>query len=356
MTSSHPDGGPATFADDDDPVVASFRVFVKPELKGNRELVILNFPTKAAMDPSTIKPPKIREVRVKPQSGLYEVDEPIDTQNSYDHNKGVAWGMALSKSMEDKKGGSLGLAGGFGINAPPPNQAASSRRRNAENGDDEEQLSWAEASRQGKVLRTQTYSGTRSAEAKYSRHMVGVFKGKNIHFTPISSIVLLRPVAHHIDAATEQERLSRPNPAVAGGQGQTGDKAAAARAIQMTIKSATDGVATETMADRMKKVREEPWQHMDWVHDESEGAWEAYNECLLMRTTAAAAPQDNGDEKEEDKGKGKGKSKEAALEPAFKDDSGSPDLVDRVPHLKTSWGEEEMWRAVDKRGKRGKQR
>lgn len=177
MTFSHPDGGPATFADDDDPVVASYRVFVKPQLKGNRELVILQFPTKTAMDPSTIKPPKIQEMRVKPQSGLYEVDAPINTQNSYDSNKGLAWGQALAKSMEDKKGGSLGLAGGFGINAPPPSQAARSRGRNAGNGNDEEQLSWAEAARLDKVLRTQTYSGTRSAEAKYTRNMVGVFKG-----------------------------------------------------------------------------------------------------------------------------------------------------------------------------------
>ncbi|KAK4188145.1 DNA-directed RNA polymerase [Podospora australis] len=344
MTSSLPDGGPATFADDDDPVVATYRVFIKPQLKDNRELVIFKFPTKTAMDPSTITPPKIQEVRMKPQSGIIEVDEPVNTQNSYDRKKGIAWGVALAKSMEDKKGGSLGLAGGFGIGAPPPSQAARGRGRNA--GEEEEPLTWAEASRQNKVLRTQTYSGSRSRD-EWTQNMVAVFKGKNIHFTPISSMVMLRPVAHHIDAAAEQERLSRPNPAVTSGPGQAGDKGAAGRAIQMTIKSAQDGVATETFADRLRKVRAEPWQHMDWVHDEAEGAWDVYNECLLMRTTGTNSTTGDGDEKVHEEGKGKGK--EAASDEAAQDDSGSPDLVDRVPHLKTNWGEEEMVRALNKR-------
>lgn len=176
----------------------------------------------------------------------------------------------------------------------------------------------------------------------------------------------LRPVPHHLDASTEQERLARgpasggpaagANPS-SGGNG--GDKPAAGgggRAIHMTIKSAMDadgGVATETMADRLRNVQTEPWRRMEWVHDEAELAWEAYNECLLLRSGVgggAAAAQEGGDGEggagagagAED-GKGKGKEVDAA---AAVDESGAADLVEKVSWLKTDWGEQELLQAV----------
>src|SRR6185436_13787358 len=97
----------------------------------------------------------------------------------------------------------------------------------------------------------------------------------------------------HLDAATEQERLSR---APAGGAAATAQaEKAAGRAIHMTIKSAMDdgGVATETMADRLRNVQTETWQRMEWVHDEAELAWEAYNECLLLRSGAGVSNNSN---------------------------------------------------------------
>ncbi|SPQ25411.1 fa790018-7664-446f-bc79-6a8b9d6eb2c6 [Thermothielavioides terrestris] len=296
MSNSHASRGPSTtVAGDDDPIVASYSVFIKPPLPAHRNLVVLQYVNKTAQDPAQIRVPRISELRVKPNTAMYEVDVPIDTNEAYDRNKGIAWGTALQKSLEAKKGGSLGLAGGFNI-VPTSTTAGRGRRGAGAGNDDEAPLSWAEAARQDKILRTQTFGGGRSAQEANAKHMIGVFQGKNLHLTPVSSVVHLRPVPHHIDAATEQERLSRGAAAAAasgagsdkpGGGGAGGAGASSAgRAIHMTIKSAMDadgGVATETMADRLRNVQTESWRRMEWVHDEAELAWEAYNECLLLR-------------------------------------------------------------------------
>lgn len=202
---------------------------------------------------------------------------------------------------------------------------------------------------------------------------------ENLHLTPVSSVVHLRPVPHHIDAATEQERLSRaPAGGAAGpgaGAGGAGADKAAGRAIHMTIKSAMDedGVATETMADRLRNVQTETWQRMEWVHDESELAWEAYNECLLLHAGDHQQQQQQqqnqgalkGDGEEEEhaggqgegegggeegedkdkevKSKGKGKERAAAEGGG---DSAAADLVERVAWLRTDWGEQELLQAV----------
>ncbi len=106
----------------------------------------------------------------------------------------------------------------------------------------------------------------------------------------------------------------------------------------MTLKAAMDedGVAAETMADRLRAVQTESWRKMEWVHDEDEAAWEAYNECLLLKSQDALAGRDPDS-------KGKGLDTEEA---GTADDSGAPDLVNKVPRLQTEWGEDELLRAV----------
>jgi hypothetical protein len=183
-----PRGAAATTADDDDdPVVASYSVFIKPLLPEHRNLVVLQYVKKTAQDPAQIRVPRITELRVKANTGMYEVDVPIDTAEAYDRNKGIAWGTSLNKSMEAKKGGSLGLAGGFNI-VSTSNPTGRGRRAAAGNNDDEgAPLGWAEAARQDKVLRTQTFGGGRSAEEENTRHMIGVFQGStHTPFPPFS--------------------------------------------------------------------------------------------------------------------------------------------------------------------------
>lgn len=171
-----PKAGGQDANDVDDPVVATYSVFIKPPLPDNRELLILQYVNKTSQDPAHIRPPRISELRVKPKTGMFEVDVAVDTSQAYDQAKGIKWGTALRKSMETRKGGSLGLAGGFGIGGAGPRGAPPGGRRGA-NSEDAAPLTWQEATRQDKVLRAQTLGGGRGAEEQTANYMVGVFQG-----------------------------------------------------------------------------------------------------------------------------------------------------------------------------------
>lgn len=195
------DGGDATTSqqpgttitdDENDPIVATYSVFVKPALPKHRKLVVLEYVNKTSPDPNQLQQPRVLELRVKPNTGMIEVDVPIDTSDAYDKNKGIQWGVALQKSMEAKKGGSLGLAGGFGVGAAPPPRTGSRRGGGGGGGNDDEapQLTWAEAARLDKILRKQTLGGGRSAEEENTKHMVGVFQGSMFPRPPASYILV----------------------------------------------------------------------------------------------------------------------------------------------------------------------
>jgi len=99
-----------------------------------------------------------------------------------------------------------------------------------------------------------------------------------LHLTPVDQVVQLRPQFHHIDAQTELERRqSRESTAVRGVD---------PRAIHMTVKPAVDGEeeTTDTMAERIRAVQEEPWRKLKFVDEDSMEAWELYNDSLFVET------------------------------------------------------------------------
>ncbi|KAG5957540.1 hypothetical protein E4U58_005891 [Claviceps cyperi] len=168
---------------------------------------------------------------------------------------------------------------------------------------------------------------------------------ENLHLTPVSSLVHLRPQLHYLDATTQQERnassssssaaasTSKDNPS--GGTGA----APAARAIHMTIKNTADGdtVTTETMADRLRYVQTETWRKMRYTDENEEAAWEIYNESLFLQpkaevSAAAATAMDVDDDKKEKDSKG-----DAAAE---------TDLEGLVPRFGATWGARKMLEAV----------
>ncbi|KAH8681014.1 Sin-like protein conserved region-domain-containing protein [Xylariales sp. PMI_506] len=339
---SHPPAGPQTAASDDDtdPIVASYNVFTNPPPSASRKLLILQHPNKQGQQ--RLLPQALSEVRIKPGSGMIEVDVPMSYHDgSYDREKGMRWGQTLQRSMNQKNGGSHGLAGGFGVGVPAPRGG---RRRE----EDRDTYDWSEAVRRDQVLRTQTlggqFAGRNALADEECRWMVGVFKGGNLHLTPANSEIQLRPQLHHLDAATEQERLNRPRdgPGQGPGMGGPGGKdpsqpAAAPKAIHMTIKSSANGeqTTTETMADRLRHVQTESWQRLTFVDEDQLDAWELYNKTLLYRSsTAAAAAAAAGVS-------AKGKEKAAKL-----DEDEKEDLEKNAAQLRTTWTEEDLLRNV----------
>jgi DNA-directed RNA polymerase III subunit RPC5 len=151
-----------------------------------------------------------------------------------------------------------------------------------------------------------------------------------LHLTPLTSEVKVAPQFNHLGAAKEVDALRRRDPGAAGDKDGAGGGAAAgpARAIHMTVKSADgggadgSGLATETMADRMRAIALEPFRRIRFEPGDSDDAWRAYDEALRLRAAAPAA----------DSGKGKGKSAAGTGAAA-----GSERLADWVPHLRTDW-------------------
>ncbi|KAE9583707.1 hypothetical protein CGMCC3_g70 [Colletotrichum fructicola] len=331
-------GTPEPIDADADPVIASYDVFFNPSLPQGRKLWVLQQPNRT--DPRQATP---TEMRLKTRSGMVEVDVPLDYTQSYDKEKGMKWGRQLKASLEAKNGGTHGLSGGFGVGAPPPRP----KRRGEIDLEDEMYLEWPEAVRQDKVLRTQTLGG-QCPDHKEVQYMIGVFQGKDLHLTPVTNLVHLRPQLHHVDAVAQQERnasaaaAAKENAAAApaaGASGAGGQGAAAARAIHMTIKTTPDGAAAknETMADRLRSVQIEPWRKLKYTDENDEAAWEIYQESLILR-----APGDNKlPPAEEDEEK-----KKAAIEAGEAETKPTVDLAESMARLETTWGDDELLEAV----------
>ncbi|KAL8391918.1 hypothetical protein RB595_002211 [Gaeumannomyces hyphopodioides] len=373
-------------SDADDPIVESYHVLLKPELPAHQQLLVLQHPNRNVDYLSGAT-----ELRLKPASGMVELDMPLGHAASYDRAKGVNWGKALAQANTSRPGGAHGLAGGFGVGAPALRITAAEAKAGGVGGgrrggggggaDDDIEVvgggvaaaDFNEAIRRDKVLRTHTLGGQIATGDSQTRYMIGVFSGDNIHLTPITNLALLRPQLHHIDAKAELERATRrsaepgANGAASGGQGSSSNSAGgpggssgpAPRAVHMTVKSAgavendDSGAAGAevTMADRLKAVQTEQWRRLAYVDESADDAWAVYEESLVHRgldggghhhssATTAAAPA-----AEEDEGKGK----EKAKAPADDDDDADADegrLVDRVARLGTGWDETKLLHVV----------
>lgn len=162
--------------EEDDPITASYQVFLNPALPLGRRLLVLQHPNRTDNTP---RPPPT-ELRLKEHSGMVEVDMPMDNTTAYDREKGLKWGRTLQNSMAVKNGGSHGLAGGFGVGAVQ--QRAPRKKGDTEEDDN---LDWNDAVRQGKVLSTQTLGG-QYPDADEVQYMVGVFQGStsSLYNTP----------------------------------------------------------------------------------------------------------------------------------------------------------------------------
>lgn len=283
---------------EDDPIVAEYDVFIKPRLTDGREVMVLQFPNRAENQPYAAENHCApMELRIKPNSGMVELDVPIDISRNYDRDKGVKWGTAM-KTSEQVKGLGYGMAAGFGIGATGPRAAAGRGRGRGSDQQEVEPLGriqdveFERARHTGNVLKTQTLGGQIDKIESWSpQYMLGTFvdskpgyykiypniltTSDQLHLTPVDHITQLRPQFHHIDAFAEQDRIGKA-PAQA--------RIPEARAVQMIIKNPVDGEeeTTDSMAERIAATQAESWRRHKWIDENSPEAWEAYQKNLLV--------------------------------------------------------------------------
>lgn len=171
---------------EEDEIVASYDIFIKPHLKNGKKVYILQFPNRDAQQGYTAANSSMPlEIRMKEKSGLVEVDVPIDVFHNYDPEKGIRWGEAVRKSDHNKgsDAGSHGLAGGFGIGG---GQSARPRGRGVAHDDHEDMITQDELLRNfersvsgGRVLTKQTLGGQAiPKDSTTPQYMIGAFRNR----------------------------------------------------------------------------------------------------------------------------------------------------------------------------------
>lgn len=100
-------------------VTAKYRLFVnKPT---GKRAMLMQYPNrKVGQEYRATNGNTPLEIRMKPKSGLVEVDVPVEICANYDKEKGVEYGEAMRKSRLIQEGGSYSLGGGLGIGPPRP--------------------------------------------------------------------------------------------------------------------------------------------------------------------------------------------------------------------------------------------
>ena len=156
-------------------VQEKYNLYVNPSVK---HVLLLQYPDREPnqkyCDSIGQKPV---EVRIKPKSGIVEVDVPMDTEANFDREKGVDFGCALRKSNFSQRGQSYGLPGGLGIG---PNKAVRNDESTLTDGPPREGLleKFGEANDGGHVMNRITLGGRiipfRDGDPMY---MIATFNG-----------------------------------------------------------------------------------------------------------------------------------------------------------------------------------
>jgi DNA-directed RNA polymerase-3 subunit RPC5 len=164
---------------DSDPIMASYDVYIKPHISEDRQIYILQFPNRASdQHYSAAYEAKPQKLRVKEQTGMVELDVPVDAWRNYDREKGIKWGQAINKSNNAKGGGSHGLPGGFGIGGAAPGGRGRAKGEEAQMQNQQAMLNdYAGSIQRDQVLTKQTLGGqTVSNAATTPRYFIGAFR------------------------------------------------------------------------------------------------------------------------------------------------------------------------------------
>ncbi|OJJ51135.1 hypothetical protein ASPZODRAFT_127154 [Penicilliopsis zonata CBS 506.65] len=254
-----------------DPIISSYDVFLTDSEINRYVLQYLDRPIDKGYDERHGQQPAA--FRMKPETGLVEVDVPINTQFNYDVDKGEQYGEALRRSRAAREGGGYGMAGGFSSVG-----AGASARVKMEGSSGDVEMG---GTNRKEYLGLQTLGGRiKIPEEGDPVYMLAAFRGKNLHLSPVSAVVQLHPQLHHIDALEEMSK----------GRGSKGKKdgdeersaETEARAIDVKIKAAEDGEAvTAGNLELLKQMQDEKWKTYDWVDAETEESWHTYESYMI---------------------------------------------------------------------------
>ncbi|MCJ1403513.1 hypothetical protein MMC11_006736 [Xylographa trunciseda] len=262
----------------DDKVKIEYEIFIN---KTEKHIMVLQFPNRDRKQPYNARSgQKPLRLRIKPKCGLVEVDVPLVIERHYDRVKGAQYGDALRKSRVMQHGNSHGLAGGLGVNGGirPVRDAV---QASAAHASEDDLLENPDGSINEDRMMNKLTLGGRIIKPQNGKpnYYIGVFKGKELHFTRVSAFCSLTPQFHHLDAMTDNERASTR----ALREAENPPPETEARAVNMAVKSNdNEELDMGQVAKELRDIDEEPWQELEWIDEDDARAFETYEEELIL--------------------------------------------------------------------------
>ena len=276
--------------DPDDPVVASYDVFLAgpamahtsdPSVNQSTssKVLLLQYP---AYRPSSrpynaAKSQKPSELRLKPNTGIVEIDVPILTREHYNQDSGTRYGRAISDSKILHGSLAHGLAGGFHAGS---SQATSLRENPAH--DDTEASSPS--------LSMQTLGGKVTEPSERDPiYFLGSLRYNSIHLSRLDGVVQLRPQLHHLDAEEEisqkrfQVGVNGPS-AKTTAEAEVGASTLESRAIEVKLKDTKYEDRDRTMNENTRLLRDiqvDRWRSHNWVDQDHNASHTARDRILV---------------------------------------------------------------------------
>ena len=252
-------------ADDDDPIVASYDVYLtnspSSKDKSTSQLFLLQYPAHRPHSKpyNAARSQTPTSLRLKPKSGFLEIDVPILQQEHYNVTAGEKYGKAMSESRTLNSGGTHGLAGGF-------TSTSHSRLRDVPQHDDFP----------GSIhsLQTQTLGGKVVAPtARDPIYLLGYFRQNQLHLSHLEAVVQMRPQLHHVDAEEElnQKRFQSSTTTRQRTGPDGGPAKVESKAIEIKIRDNKDDAKDRSLNENARLLRDiqtDDWQDYEWVDEE----------------------------------------------------------------------------------------
>lgn len=198
---------------------------------------------------------KPTSLRLKPRTGVVEVDVPILTYENYNVKKGAQFGKAMSETRISHTNSGYGLSGGFVAGQGNTNNV---HLHDVPLHDEEED----------KLLDTQTLGAKAvSTSDRDPVYMLGSLRGNEIHLTHLDAVLQLRPQLHHLDAEEELLQKREQSKKVKGSSDAQATKLET-KAIEMKIKDSKEDAKDRNLNTNTKLLRDiqsEPWRNHTWA-------------------------------------------------------------------------------------------
>jgi hypothetical protein len=171
---------------EDDPVVASYDVFLTESDVSRYVFQYLDRHVDLPYNERSNQCPT--KLKMKPNTGLVEVEIPISTRSNYDVNKGLRYGEAVQKSRSARNGGAFGVSGGFTAGS---GAAGSGGKLKSESNGDVEVLDNKRVVDSSALMRTQALAGrVKPAEEGDPVYMLATFKDSRSNLRALPSVKL----------------------------------------------------------------------------------------------------------------------------------------------------------------------